>query len=169
MKKHIYLLLLPLGFLLTGCPLTTEYPIDAPSIKVNIGYLGKWQDATGGTNFSEDKIVYSVTKKTDFLYGIETSSYEYDEEGNLTEFKTIYEGHISKVAGVDFINIKDLSEGIEEYMIYKFELSGNNCILTEVSGCISQEFSSSAQLKAFLTKHINNELLFTDIQTFFRI
>ncbi len=169
MKKHIYLLLLPLTFLLTGCPLTSDYPIDAPSIKVNIAYLGKWQDATGGSDFSEEKIIYSVTKKSEYLYGLETSSFDYDDEGILLEYKTFYEAHFSKIGTTDFINIKDLTDGMEQYMIYKVEIAGDNCILTEVSGCISQEFSSSADLKTFLTKHINNELLFTEILTFFRV
>ncbi len=171
MKKKLFVFIIPVLFIfLTGCPYASDYPIDKPSVKVDIGLLGKWEDATGNTSFVGDKPVYVVTKKSTFIYGISTTSYVQNSSTNgLEENTTVYEGHISLVNDIEFINIKQISpESDNKYFIYKLEVSGNNCILSELSSTIDKTFSSSAELKAFILKNLENELLFSGSQTLFR-
>jgi hypothetical protein len=165
MKKIFIFLLIPtISILLTGCPLSADYPIDSPNIKVDISMLGKWQDATGKSSIGGQKGIFIVTKKSEFVYTIETSAASTEAPGSENQV-TNYEGHISDINGTKFINIKN-SDG--KYLLFKLEVAGNNCILTEISMCIDKTFSNSAEVKAFILKHIDNELLYSGSQTFFR-
>lgn len=167
----VFPVLLLIAILNTGCPYQSSYPVDSPNVKVDIALLGRWEDATGSTSFSSEKPVYVVTKKSDYVYAIETTSYDLNSETNEYEKNvTYYEGHVSLINDTKFLNVKQISSEIEgdSYYIYKMEVAGNNCILSEVSSCIEKKFSSSSELKAFLLKNIDNELLFSGSATFFR-
>jgi len=171
-SKRMMLLLPILTLVLTACPYKSDYPVDVPNQKVDITMLGKWEDANGSTSMSGEKAIYSVTKKSEFIYGIETSSWYYDEEaGESFENKQIFDGHISLIGDTKFFNVKQTfpeQDADGKYYIYMMEVAGNNCILSEVSACIDKTFSSSSELKSFLLKNINNELLYSGSATFFR-
>jgi len=165
-------LLIIIALTTTGCPYQSTQPVDAPSVKVDIALLGRWEDATGSTSFNTEKPVYVVTKKSEYVYAIETTSFDFNVETNEYDKNvTFYEGHVSLINDTKFLNVKQISpmqEGDAQYYIYKMEVAGNNCILSEVSSCIDKTFSSSAELKAFLLKNLDNELLFSGSATFFR-
>lgn len=175
-KKILSLALIPVLFIIaiatTGCPYQSVQPVDVPNVKVDIALLGRWEDATGSTSFGSEKAVYVVTKKSEYIYGIETTSYDLNPETNeYDKSVTVYEGHVSLINDSKFLNVKQVSpmqDGEVLYYIYKMEVAGNNCILSEVSSCIDKKFSTSSELKGFLLKNLDNELLFSGSATFFR-
>ena len=83
MKTRILLFISILagGIILTGCPYESDYPIDNPSIKIDIGWLGKWESADGTKNPDGTNPIYYVTKKTDNSYALKTTYSNYDEMG----------------------------------------------------------------------------------------
>lgn len=173
MKTRILLFISILagGIILTGCPYESDYPIDNPSIKIDIGWLGKWESADGTKNPDGTNPIYYVTKKTDNSYALKTTYSNYDEMGNFTEETNEYEGHVSIVNGIKFFNLIQINSDPSiksSYMLFKLEISGSTVVLSEISSCINKKFSSSAELKTFLTNNLNNELLYSGSQTFFK-
>lgn len=179
-KTLLYFLALPFLLVIAGCPYESDYPIDDPSIKVDINYLGKWEDTekkTVGMSGGDgtDVPVYVVTRKSDYIYGVSYKYSSYSEEDGYTESVDNYEAHISIVGGIQFLNVKktsinDVSEENRtgKYMLYKLEISGSTMVLTELSSCINKKFSNSAQVKSFITQNLTNELLYTESITFFK-
>lgn len=173
MKSRFKLLtVLFLGLILfTGCPYESQVPIDKPNVKIDINWLGKWESADGEKNPDGSNPIYYMTKKSDFVYGLSTSYDEFDEFGTKTKVTTYYEGHVSTIGTTNFFNLKRQADEINTdpgYLLFKIELAGSTAILSEVSNCINKNFSSSSELKSFLERNLNNELLFTGTQTFFK-
>lgn len=162
MKKLISLLVLfVFTILFTGCPYKSNFPIDEnPEITVDSKLIGKW-----GTSSSS---YYKVSKKSNYLYSI---IYVTLDSNDVEEISDKYEGFLSKVGNVTYLNLRDLdaSSGEGEYYLYKFEFKDDVITLTGVTPYIKEEFSNSQELKKFFKKNQDNSYFFTDPVEYNRI
>ncbi len=155
MKKIIGLFVLfAFTIIFTGCPYQSTIPIDdTPEISVDSKLIGNW--GTSNTSY------YKVSKKSNYLYSI--IYVELDSNG-IEEISSKYEGYLSKIGNVTYLNLKDLDETNSEgkYYIYKFEFENGNIILTGVTPYIKEDFSDSKELKKFFKKNQDNSYFFMD-------
>ena len=152
--------------LLTGCPYSSEFPIDDPNIKVENSWLGKY---TG--NYPSDYIFAStstlvVTKNSGFEYlvtaedetkGPEDKEKNKGKENDDADVKTEYITHVSMLNGRSFINVKDQNYS---YYIFKVDCDGKSLNLKELIPVLKQKAFNSADLRQVITKNMNNELLY---------
>ncbi|HLO37786.1 MAG TPA: hypothetical protein VK173_04830 [Lacibacter sp.] len=136
-------------FLLMGCPYETEVPISEPSVKFPAELLGKWEPQS-----SSDEII-TIKKKTDYIVSIINTKKEPKEDDKPEE----YEAYLSEVDAVKFLNISELSEqgSGAKFYLYKMEVSANGSRITlnAVTENIDEQFSNSAELKAFIQKNMH--------------
>ncbi len=136
-------------FLLMGCPYETEVPISEPSVMFPADLLGKWESKSSG-----DEIM-TIRKKTDYIVSISKTKKEPKEDDKPEE----YEAYLSEVDAVNFLNISEPSEqgSGAKFYLYKIEVSANNSRITlnAVTENIDEQFSNSAELKAFIQKNMH--------------
>jgi hypothetical protein len=159
------------SFLFSGCPYSSNVPVDKPNIKVESKFFGKWIDPKG-TNSG-----FAVNKLNDFEYRIaqipNQSTNEDLEESNDTKRPgndketadtTIYTGHISKIKDFYFLNLIQTSENAltsGEYDIYRIEFMNDNEIkLTEITSNIKEQFSNSSDLRNYIEKYMDSGISF---------
>ena len=132
-----------------GCPYETEVPISEPSVKFPAELLGKWESKS-----SSDEII-TIKKKTDYIVSIINTKKEPGEDDKPEE----YEAYLSEVDAVKFLNISKLSEqgSGSNFYLYKIEVSANGSRITlnAVTENIDEQFSNSAELKAFIKKNMH--------------
>jgi hypothetical protein len=160
MKKIILLFVLfAFAFGFYGCPYFSKVAIDEPAIKVEKKFLGNWK-------FKDGKIYYIVSKMDDYHLRIVQPPAESKEgDANKTGDSTIYIGHVSRIKDVDFLNISQLTKGIDlegsGYYLYKLTVKGKDEIsLSEVTGYIKEQFPSSEKLKAYIEKYMDLSFFF---------
>ncbi len=135
--------------LLMGCPYETEVPISEPSVKFPADLLGKWESKSSG-----DEIM-TIKTKTDYIVSISKTKKEPKEDDKSEE----YEAYLSEVDAVKFLNISEVGEqgSGAKFYLYKIEVSANNSRITlnAVTENIDEQFSNSAELKAFIQKNMH--------------
>ncbi len=145
----LFVLVVPLAFLLAGCPYESAVPIDVPGIKIDPAMLGTWQDPTDTTT------VYKVSKKDAFTARITQS------HTGSTETQDFL-GYTSIVNGSTFLNIwQDLPGTDPVYQLYKMNSKDDHTFtLAEVTDNIDEVFTSSAELKSFISANMKNSYFF---------
>lgn len=143
--------------LLAGCPYSSSVPIDEGSMKVPANLAGKWikssdKDAANPTYFEismEDKTHATALK------------YEYSSNDSTYE-STKYHLTFSDVNGEIFMNA--LEDGGSSYYLYKYKLdeSSGEISTYEVTDYIKETFSSSGELKDFISKNKSASYFFTN-------
>lgn len=135
-----------IAVLMGGCPYQSAVPIDEPSEKINTSLLGNWEkkNTTGS--------LYKISKQDDYHYRIEKTGDEKKEA-------SVYSAFTSTVNGTSFLNMVDEAQK-DGYFLYKVTINtGNNKItLEEITENIDEKFTTSVELKAFISK--NKELSF---------
>jgi hypothetical protein len=133
-------------FVLTACPYSAEFPLDAPNQKISAGLLGEWVEKSD----SEFPSYFVISKESEQLYKFVQHDYNSSEKEYT---KKVYKAHITKLGNVDFLNLQDLSD--EKFYFFKLEKesSGQSFKLFEVTDNIDESFKSSAEMKAFFDKH----------------
>jgi Zn-finger nucleic acid-binding protein len=156
MKKLLRFTFLILSCVVVGgCPYETDVPIDAPSVIVDPNLLGTWID---NGNVNE---IYTVSRQDDYTYQIVAT--QEDEKETET-----YTAHASIVNKTTFLNIKKTRPEpmTNSYILYKIELRGDQeVILTEITENIDEKFSSSQELKKFISKNMNNSYFYGKDET----
>ncbi len=165
MKKTLRLLALLVAVIaLPGCPYLSDYPIDTPSVKVNPSWYGRYADENGQTNFSYVASTITISNKSEFEYKVDNVYYTTDSMGVETENVDSYSAYVSMVKGKSFINVQKQDE--YTFYIYKVDVSKEkNIVLTELTDGWKGKVNDSKELKAFLGKHIKNELLYGETVT----
>ena len=132
-----------------GCPYETATPISDPSIKADEAMFGKWSKS-GSEEYS-----YSVSRADGFHYKIVKTKLADGEE-------TVYYGFMSKVGDVSYMNLTDdeLNSDDVKYYLYKVSGSEGKKTLLGVTDNITQEFSSSTELKSYISKYQDLEFFF---------
>lgn len=168
MKKSIGLFCLFVGLVtLTGCPYSSDFPIDTPSVKVNPAWYGKYSDEMGATNFDYSMSTITISAKSDFEYKVEDYYLTKDSMDMDVEHRNLYTAYVSKVKGKTFINAQKQDE--YAYYIYKVDVKGTDILLTELTDGWKKRVADSKELKDFLGKHISNDLLYGDVVTLKRM
>lgn len=160
MKKVFQVFSLTLALiLLTGCPYESAVTIDEqPSVKVPGELVSTWEIETSNEN--ADKFI--VKKEGDNLMRItkKTSS----DDGSK------YKAFISKVGGVDFMQVYEVNEDwsekkekndkgkevpVKEYYIYRVQYNDDfsKVTLQPLSENITEKFNTPAEFRAFLEKY----------------
>ena len=146
-----------LASVLMGCPYNNDLPLSTTGIKVPDALLGIWE--VSGENGNKVKI----TKTSETTMAIEkTDGYD----GTVSN----YEGHITLVGGVMFINVKETGD-YATYYFYKIEKDGEyKTTIYPVTTYIREQFASSEELKAFFDKNMVNSYFYTtDQETYYKI
>lgn len=134
-------------FILTACPYSAEFPLDAPNEKTRAMLMGKWVE----DGSQENPSFYMITKASDNTYKFEKNEYSSsDKKYN----KTTYTGHITKIGNIDFLNLMDNNDN--KYYFHKIELKKGEkpqLVIFEVTDNIDEKFSNGAEMKAFFEKH----------------
>jgi predicted small lipoprotein YifL len=147
MKKLIsFSMMLAMLFVLTACPYSADFPLDAPNDKINTDYLGTWVEEGG----FENPPFYVITKLSDKTYQFEKNEYNSSDK-KYTQTK--YTGHFTKMGTISFLNLKDANDN--KYYFHKVELSPDKKQFTiyEVTDNIDEKFNSAAELRAFVDKY----------------
>lgn len=136
-------------FLLMGCPYETKVPISEPSVMFPADLFGKWESKSSGDD------IMTIRKKTDYIVSISKTKKEQKEDDKPEE----YEAYLSEVDAVKFLNISEVGEqgSGAKFYLYKMEVSANNSRITlnAVTENIDEQFSNSAELKAFIQKNMH--------------
>jgi hypothetical protein len=149
------ILLLATCFVFGGCPYESSVPIDEPSVKIDSGLLGTWNDSQNKNDS------YDVTKEDDYTYKIVKKRSDSDEVENYLAYESVINGNI-------FLNIWEIKEGEEShsFSLYKMEVETVDKItLSEVTENIDEQFSNSEQLKKFITAGMKNSYFFSKEET----
>ena len=156
MKKLLpFILLVGTCLLIGGCPYETDVPIDIPSVKIDSNLFGTWVDK------ENENETYTVTRHDDFSYHIVVTQVD----DNDTES---YLAYVSMVNKTMFLNISkiepiDTSPG---FILYKMETKNDQeVILTEVTENIDEIFSSSQELKKYISKNMTNTYFYGKEET----
>jgi hypothetical protein len=151
-----------LSLMFMGCPYESKVPIDDPSnAKADKELVGKWEEKG-----SDD---YSWKSELDGnMYRIEKVNIK--EGGD----PTIYKGFLSDVGGTPFLNVYEVDEYSstdKKYYLYLVEKKGEERVkLKAVTDNITEEFTSSTELKAFIKKNMGISFFFNkdDEKTFYK-
>jgi hypothetical protein len=133
--------------LMTACPYSSSVPLDNPKVSVSDKLLGKWIEES---DFNDNPDYYIFKKKDDTRYVLE--EYAFDSELESYTQNDEYIGHITLLGDVEFFNLFKDDEAT--YYFYKLEFPSNSqLIMHEVTDNITEEFTSSAELKTFFEKN----------------
>ncbi len=160
--KRIFILIVG-AVVLTGCPLSYNFPIDQPSVRVDPGLYGKYKDPNGESNFDKIPSTLTIAAGTVYSYTVIESYPTKDLEGNVIQVSNEYSAHISKIKGTSFVNL--CRKGDDLYWFYKMDTKGTNLLITEVS-CLGYGddwiSKNSRELKIFLGKYIKEKRMYGD-------
>jgi len=151
MKRIIYFqAIFTLCVMLCGCPYKSNVPIDEPTVKVIPDLLGVWEKRT------DHNIMYNVQEQDEYTYRIERT----DKEKRETRY---YFAYASKVNQATFLNLREKQPDLNSPMwaLYRMEISSSMAItLSEVSDNITEQFSTSEELKSFISANMKNSYFF---------
>jgi hypothetical protein len=144
MKKLKWILpLVALCVMLGGCPYSSEFALDKPSVKINTALLGTWEPKSN----SDDR--YTISKFDDYTYKIV-------KKGKSGSDQSEYRAYTSNIGSDSFLNLWEVhSDNSVTYYFYKLEISssGNKVTLHPLTENITEKFTSSADLNAFVKKY----------------
>ncbi|RXK60602.1 hypothetical protein ESA94_09060 [Lacibacter luteus] len=155
MKRLLQLaLILLVSFALTGCPYESTVPIDKPAVKFPENLFGKWEPKNSGEE------LFTIKKKNDWVVYISKTKKDPKPEDSPEE----YEAFLSEVNAVWFLNVSNKTDksSPESYCLYKMQVAanGSQITLSAVTENIDEQFSNSAELKAFIEKNMQLSFFF---------
>lgn len=150
-----------LSLVFMGCPYESKIPLDsADKSKPDKDFVGKWEEK-GDDSYSwkcqMDGNQYRVEKKS--------------TEDSESE-PTVYIGWLSDVGGVTFLNIYEQDYSSDRaYYFYRVEKKSEDRIkFKAVTDNITEEFTTSEELKAFIKKNMELSFFYNkdDEKTFYK-
>lgn len=134
---------------LIACPYKSEVFIDLPSVKVDPRLTGTWRAK------SIDSIAFRVTKTDENMYRIYKKTLPAGEE-------VLYNGFLSEIDAVTYLNIYELQASILSYHFFKVIIpeDGNTLTLIPVSDKIKNKFSTPQELKSYFRNNQKNNFFF---------
>lgn len=152
-----------LSLVFMGCPYEAKVPIDDQSnSKPDKALVGKWEEK--GSDDYEWKV-----ELNDGMYRIEKKNIK--DGGD----PTIYKGFLSDVSGTTFMNVYELDEygssSDRKYYLYRLTKKGDDRVTMDaVTDNITEEFTTSADLKAFIKKNMDISFFYNkdDKKTFYK-
>jgi hypothetical protein len=147
-NKYLLIALFCCSILFTACPYNSDVTIDMPNaVKIDNRLIGKWQQR------NSDDVTYVVRQKDDNTYSI-LEQHKKTESSSASEDKT-YNGFLSDVDGIKFLNLFEPDQDSKSYYFYKIEFSDEveGFTLFPVSDYITEKFTVSADLKKFIQQY----------------
>ncbi len=132
-----------------GCPYESTVTITTtPGEAVDKQILGVWSKPS-------ENYVYTIT-------GNDANSYKIEKVNDKKEITDTYEMKIEVVNGVKYATVKDLAK--DGYYLNKITIKANKIILEEVTENITERFTNSAELYAFISKHQGLSFFFEKLE-----
>lgn len=149
--------LITIVVLLAGCPYSSSVPIDEGTVKVSSDLVGEW--ISPGDKEAENPTYFIVSKDDKFRATAKKMEYS-SSDSSYSE--TIYHLTFSDVNGETFMNA--LEEEGTTYSLYKFSFDEKTGEIqtSEVTDYIKETFTTSAELKDFISKNKSNSYFFTN-------
>ncbi len=150
-----------LSLVFMGCPYESKLPLDSvDKAKIDKDLVGKWEEKDSedySWKCELDGNQYRITKKSND-----------DAEAE----PTVYIGFLSDVGGTQFLNVYEQDYDSEKsYMLYKMEKKSEDRVkFKAVTDNITDEFTTSEELKAFVKKNMELTFFFNkdDDKTFYK-
>lgn len=143
------LLLLSLSLLLWACPYESDIPVSSPSLPLDEALFGEWEQMNS-------KDYYKISRKTQTTYSVKHFALQGTGEFEERE----YSAFISKVDGVEFLNVhpesdKGFARAGGSYLIYKVVFSDkmSKAHLYPLSDYIDEHFTTEAEFRRFIYRH----------------
>ncbi len=150
--------------LLFSCNRVSRFPIDDPArVKIDNTLLGKWmlKEDTSRTNY------FIVKKKDDFKYAI-----TYMNEGGTHIQYEDFTAFISKVGSSRFLNVQYYYKDVQGYFFLKLvdiNEAGDEIVTATVADSTMLEITVPAEVRARITRNVNNPAFFADTAHFYKI
>jgi hypothetical protein len=154
-KPLLYILAIPICFLLAACPYESKVPISNPGIQLNAMLFGTWLEKT------DSSTIYEVSDLNKFTYKIVEKHKDNSESKQYLAFP-------STVNGTTFLNLWEDKPGENNptYLLYKLDVvNSNSILLLEVTENIDEQFTSSEQLKKYISSNMKNSYFFSKEET----
>lgn len=135
---------------LTACDVS-KYPIDnAPNVKVDTRFIGKWKDK------KDRKTTYIISLQNEYQYQIINKN---KKTGNET-----YLGYLSNVEGSTFLNVynKDSANAYMLLRILDVNAKADRVTIASVSDSTMKNMSNAAEVRKYVTKNLNNPVFYSD-------
>ena len=145
--------------LLAGCPYSSSVPFDEGTVKVPTNLAGKWIKSSDKETANPTYFEITLDDKTNAT----ALKYEYSSSDSTYE-STKYHFTFSDVDGEVFMNV--MEDGGSSYSLFKFKFNENAGEITtyEVTDYIKESFSSSGDLKKFISKNKSMSYFFTNTE-----
>jgi hypothetical protein len=147
-NKYLIILLCCCSILFTACPYNAPVSIDDPkAVHVEHKLVGKWQQRS-----SEDE-TYVVKDLDEHTYSIVEKHKK--KEGSEKQDDEVYNGFLSEVDGVKFLNLYKPDEDPKTYYFYKVEFNDETggFTLYPITEYITEKFTTSEDLKKFVKEY----------------
>ncbi|MCU0435333.1 MAG: hypothetical protein MUC87_17890 [Bacteroidia bacterium] len=133
-----------------GCPYESKVPVD---------------DASNAKTSKALEGVYEERSSEDYTYVIKADGNQYritKKKKSGEDEPTVYIGFVSKVGSGEYLNIREEGSSSDtKYYIYKVDTKSEGRIkLKGVTDNITEEFATSAELRAFIQKYENLSFFF---------
>ncbi len=159
MKKSLLLLVLPLVFLLTGCPYNSKIPLSVPKTPIDRALVGEWK-SNEEPNDSSSMKVFEFNSKEYFILIV-------DKSDNKTTVDA-YRAYLSPVAGRNLLNLENM-KAKGEFSFCSYTLEGNSLKIKMVSDVsVKEKYESSKTMKKAFAKKIVMPDFFENELVFFR-
>jgi len=154
LKNHLAIITVASFLMVTlfGC-YKSKVPVSPPKMKIDKRILGKWY-TTKNKKYQKKNTYYFITKLNARKYVIKKYTWNYSKKKYRKP--TVYHGHLSKVRGKLFMNMKQLKSYEKKFGINLLTIhSKKNIEIIPLSGNIKEQFNSSKELKRFIKKYMH--------------
>ncbi len=150
---------LPLLFLLTGCPLESKYSLgESQSAQMDQRLVGKWVDASSDNSAKGTLSIYRFNENEYYIEAI-------DNDTNKTDR---YRGFLTSIDNVPILNVQEITDKQSqmEFLFVKVSLSADNILMLYIlqdSLLSGRSLSSRNDLLSYIRKNYNNSKLYDDV------
>ncbi len=143
--------------LFSGCPYSSNVPIDEGTVKISPSLSGQWMSTDDQE--SEHPTIYVIIIND--MFHATAKKMEYSTSDS-TYSEIVYHLTLSDVGGDVFMNLKE--DESSTYNIFKFNFDEKKGEITtsEVTDYIKETFDTSKDLKEFIAKNKSNSYFFTN-------
>lgn len=157
-KTGISMLLMGFVVLLSGCPFSGSVPIDAGTVAIGDQLNGEW--IKPGDLTEENPTTYIIRQGDDKYHAVAEKSEFSTEDADYNT--TVYNLTFSDVSGETFMSAQEAGTSTYYYYKFAFDKETKQISITEVSDYIKETFTTSDELKKFITTYKSLSFFFTN-------
>lgn len=158
---RLRLAMLPLVFLLTGCPLESKYSLsENHSARMDQRLLGKWVDASSDNSAKGVLSIYRFNENEYYIEAMDLDTNKIDRYG----------GFLTLIDNVPILNVHEVYDNVTpiDYMYIKIALSADDKLtffIIQDSLLAGRYVSSRNDLLYYIRTNINNSKLYDNVIT----